>query len=134
MDCPNCKTKMDREDGVLYFKTPVVGPVYDVEHKEFTATDDLSQFRTVDATYQCPDCGLEAHWQRKHALEITYDPRLQGKRPEQPKPERIWGYGSARIPKVSIGAVTCTDCKHNDHEAGKCDRCNCGESAIRFLA
>lgn len=30
--------------------------------------------------------------------------------------------------------MACADCKHKDHEAGECARCNCGESEVVRLS
>lgn len=66
MRCPNCETEMDREDS--------------------------APRGWIESIYQCPECGLEAHWLKGGSLTITWDPRTgeyclprSGERKQRPR-------------------------------------------------
>ncbi len=62
MICPNCSTKMEREDHVGPRRWP------------YTHIVNVPQ-----ANYWCEDCGLQADWTRVgNRFTVTWDPRVEG--------------------------------------------------------
>ena len=122
MKCPSCGDDLDREDG-------------NHERKRSGIAD---RDRGVDCQYVCNDCGLEAFWNPETGLDITFDPRTYKAKNRGDgdtfTAEKFYGAGvTAKIPGEPIVVWhTCNNCKHSFHEAGKCDRCNCGEDELIF--
>lgn len=65
MNCPNCQSVMDREDGaIIYENTEAIG--LDARVREIPMSE-----------YRCPDCDLLAKWRKDSGWEVLWDPKRE---------------------------------------------------------